>query len=100
MGLFYLVVAKKINTNPNQVFEIHPSDDFNDDKMRFYDQTPREEYEFDIINKIKNGADYRTKNSNGTYTKCDYGIRNEVEYLRSIPNNTLFDNIQKLPTYI
>lgn len=69
--------------------------DFNDKKFRGYSQEVKIMKESDIIKDIKNGADYRTDST----TPVKIGNRNGGEYIHSIPNNSVIDNIQNLPKY-
>jgi len=100
MGIFKLITQKKKGSNPNQEFLVHQTDDYNDGMTRMYNQNTRKENEIDIIKNIKNGSDYRTENPVSGYTKCEVGIRNGQEYLKSKPNGSDKDNIENLTEYI
>lgn len=96
MGKLYEKISRRNKENStDQEFEVYTSDDFNDKKFRGYSQEVKIMKESDIIKDIKNGADYRTDST----TLVKIGNRNGGEYIHSIPNNSVIDNIQNLPKY-
>lgn len=110
--MFKVILEKKKNSNPNQEFKVNKVyNSFIDfiidalikmESSKLYINSLRSdtfiEYEFDIIENIKRGDVYKTRNSVG-YTLCEVGVRNGVEYLTTKSNDTKNDNIGALPTY-
>lgn len=99
MGIFTLITNRNKIRATNQEFKVRGCDDFNDNKIRNYSQEPKKMFEYDIIQEIEKGGDFRTKNTDGTYTKCEVNERNGLKYLTSKPNNSTVDNITNLLTY-
>lgn len=96
MGKLYEKISKRNkNTTSDQEFEVYTYDDYNDNVFRGYNQGSKIKKESDIIKEIKSGVDYRTDEK----TPVKIGTRDGKEYIHSIPNGTIDDNIENLPTY-
>jgi hypothetical protein len=98
---FIQITSKKKDSEPNCEFKVCKTTTSN---MNSYSNKPADKpytiLESEIINDINNNdTDYRTKDSNGSYTKCEVGVRKGIEYLKSKPNDDTSDNIDSLPEY-
>lgn len=93
--IYKKIIERNKNQQKNQEYKVCSTDDFHDGKKRMYDQTSYKEYESDIINKIKNGEDYRSDD----VTPVTIHVRDGVEYIKSANNTTNEDNLLNLPKY-
>jgi predicted neutral ceramidase superfamily lipid hydrolase len=93
--LYEKISKRNKKETTDQEFEVYTSDDFNDNVFRGYSQVPKIKKESDIIKDIKLGVDYRTDEK----TSVQIGIREGNEYIHSVKNGTILDNIKYLPTY-
>jgi hypothetical protein len=89
MRKFKIVIARNKKTTSNQEFKVMDNENSNEIIM----------LESKIIREIENGKEFRTKNTNKTFTLCEIGKKNGNKYLTSIPNDSENDNILSLPKY-